>query len=491
MCGIGGFVSLEQSVPFNEFSENASIKLLKVLEDRGSDAIGLFLHHVDEKYHLNCWKEDENVEGEIFKTNASVSDFFKNNHGEIDTTNLNVFLVHTRKKSRGSTKVEDGHPFMTKDFILAHNGTVTNDTALKREFKLDYEEETDSPVIVHTIQHWVDEGEDVASAIAKASDDIWGAMTCWLYDKRNGDLYLFRRNRPLHYIFDADNGVFIFGSEKKQLEVLHEEDVDIKEFPQNKIFQLTHNEFKEVGDLVEYQNNWNVTSYRNGTLKTPPTRYNNIYDDEWWDGMYGGYNQLQSPSNSRQSTLKHDMSDVEINDLMVDFTELMDSDCEDEAHFRISRIYDDIVVTSNSSMLEDIFSKIEYAGDFKYNGNNTDEWRFVFFISDISSVICEYEEISIGKKESGENPMYGRDWVETMTSSLCHLFNMSFNMGKTSIEICAQTPVNKEVKSLFSPHGLWFSKKGIIKVPFKTHTYRQYKKVLYDFGMDYLEDLYA
>ena len=46
----------------------------------------------------------------------------------------------------------NNHPFHSKDFVLAHNGMISNDEQLKSKFNLNYKVETDSYVILSMIQ---------------------------------------------------------------------------------------------------------------------------------------------------------------------------------------------------------------------------------------------------------------------------------------------------------------------------------------------------
>ena len=218
MCGIGGIIAIDKSKQFSSSVQKKMIQLMEALESRGTDAFGIFLKHVDEKNHLNCWKYDKSIDGELFKIDGSVSDFFNKKGGKIDTSNLIISLIHTRAANTSeSTEIKNNHPFNTKDFILAHNGTITNHIYLKSTYKFDYDTETDSAIIVALIQKYFDEGNSIQESIIKTSEKLDGNYACWLYHKGTDDVYLFKKGNPISVSILKKRNIMVFASEARMI----------------------------------------------------------------------------------------------------------------------------------------------------------------------------------------------------------------------------------------------------------------------------------
>lgn len=214
MCGIGGIIQLNRNDTFDDKQTKLMIALQKKLEIRGTDAWGMFLTHKGEQPNLDCWEDNPDTKGELFKMSGSFSDWMEERDGEIFLDTANLVLSHTRNKTQGDHQEnQNNHPFQTEHFILSHNGTISNSEMLKKQFNLDYEVETDSYVIVALIEHFYKENDgDVVSAIQTASSYLKGGFACWMYDKTKENVYLFRKSNPIDYYIDREKGIFIFAS---------------------------------------------------------------------------------------------------------------------------------------------------------------------------------------------------------------------------------------------------------------------------------------
>lgn len=105
-------------------------------------------------------------------------------------------MGHNRFTTVGDERIiGNNHPFMTKRFAFAHNGTFSNYTEVKNAQELkDNGIETDSYVMLQLIDKYVKNKFSITTAIANACEDIDGVLACWLWDRKNKHIYLFRRS---------------------------------------------------------------------------------------------------------------------------------------------------------------------------------------------------------------------------------------------------------------------------------------------------------
>ena len=213
MCGIGGIVCKR---PLPEEQAFIPKVILAFNDKRGGDAFGFYLKKPDVEY--------------LYKIPISVREFYMRN-GSINFSLSNLILMHTRLATVGSPEINtNNQPIETKRFVLGHNGGISNHEYLKRNFNLDYEEETDSAIIANLIEHLIEnEGMTVVDAIKSAYRHLAGAMAVWLYDKKEDKLYLWRTINPLKILETED--VFMFSSLEEPLQLISER-MDLKVKPE-------------------------------------------------------------------------------------------------------------------------------------------------------------------------------------------------------------------------------------------------------------------
>lgn len=128
----------------------------------------------------------------------------------------NTVLCHLLAPTGNDKRI---HPFETDRFILAHNGIL-----------LDYERHyqwkigpIDSQYLLGGIQYFVDYYRDTPlRAIIKTNEALEGQRACWLWDKFESKLYLWRVMSP---IFFTSEKQFTFSSTKFPGGTLMEEGV--------------------------------------------------------------------------------------------------------------------------------------------------------------------------------------------------------------------------------------------------------------------------
>jgi predicted glutamine amidotransferase len=109
-------------------------------DHRGGDGVGYWAS----KNGVHKWIE-----------NKHFSDFFENLSFFTDKINSKAVIMHTRKATKGSKKVENLHPFAISDkFIFCHNGTIFNINKLVEKYPIDVdiEDKVDSYLLGCIIQ---------------------------------------------------------------------------------------------------------------------------------------------------------------------------------------------------------------------------------------------------------------------------------------------------------------------------------------------------
>lgn len=111
----------------------------------------------------------------------------------------NFLVGHNRYKTSGSQEQNfNNHPFMLEDFVLVHNGVLSNFTELKTRFKISNKIQTDSFIILWLVNHYfkksklTDRTKKMAWAIQKTTSLIAGSYSVFVYDKVSRDLFYFK-----------------------------------------------------------------------------------------------------------------------------------------------------------------------------------------------------------------------------------------------------------------------------------------------------------
>ena len=156
MCGIVGYIG-------NDDAKEILLKGLEKLEYRGYDSAGIAVLN-DEGIHL-------------FKEKGRISELRKSVNENVEAT---VGIGHTRWATHGKPSQVNAHPHQSRSgrFTIVHNGVIENDEQLKKEFLADVtlKSETDTEVIVHLVEKFVNDGLDVQAAFQKTLTVLKGLM---------------------------------------------------------------------------------------------------------------------------------------------------------------------------------------------------------------------------------------------------------------------------------------------------------------------------
>ena len=232
MCGIVGAVSKRNITP-------VLLHGLNRLEYRGYDSAGVAV--LDNK---NCIErvravgKIKNLESALLETPA---DGF-------------IGIGHTRWATHGEPTAKNAHPHVCNDCVaIVHNGIIENHEALREEqikAGFNFTSDTDTEVIVHQIQKYINEKNSLFDAVKKSINDLEGAYALGVLSTSEPDtLICARKGSPL-VIGVAENENFIASdmsallSETNQFIILHEGDTAILKASQVEVFD-------EAGKKVE------------------------------------------------------------------------------------------------------------------------------------------------------------------------------------------------------------------------------------------------
>ena len=157
MCGIVGYIGNKRAVPI-------IIDGLKRLEYRGYDSAGLaVLEQGRLVVHRSVGKIKE-LESAVWGADLSGT----------------VGLGHTRWATHGRPTEENAHPHTdcTGDLVVIHNGIIENYLSLKGKLLAEghvFRSETDTEVIAHLIEKYLQDDPDIERATRRALCDLTGA----------------------------------------------------------------------------------------------------------------------------------------------------------------------------------------------------------------------------------------------------------------------------------------------------------------------------
>ena len=180
MCGIVGAIAQR---PVTEIL----LAGLHKLEYRGYDSAGLAL--LDD-------------EGQLYRARAlgKVAELEKKT---TETPHKGTIgISHTRWATHGEPAERNAHPHMSnKRVAVVHNGIIENYEALRTRLKSEgyaFESETDTEVIVHLIESYLDKEENLLAATKKAIQELSGAYALGVISIVNPEeLITARQGSPL------------------------------------------------------------------------------------------------------------------------------------------------------------------------------------------------------------------------------------------------------------------------------------------------------
>lgn len=197
MCGIWGYAG-NITPEFSAKAHDFLYSLAAWSEVRGTDSAGFAARH--DSGHIVVDKMP--VRASLF---GQMSHRFLGLRRKMPST----LIGHTRYGT-GSTPLinNNNHPFLGSIFHMVHNGVIPSWREYQRNLQLNMTSETDSEVIIRTIEkRMLDQKESLARAAEWVLGNIWGNMAVALLDRSNPNIWLFRNENPC-WIFNVPEGIF-------------------------------------------------------------------------------------------------------------------------------------------------------------------------------------------------------------------------------------------------------------------------------------------
>lgn len=258
MCGLYGFLHYGSnpiknlSVLTNSLAEESAV--------RGTDATGIAFNL---KGKLNTLKESKPA----YSLNLKHPD------------NITSVIGHTRHSTQGSEKKNyNNHPFAGRcknaKFALAHNGVLTNDRELKKQYRLPKSKiETDSYIAVQLIEYKKRLNCESIKFMAEAVEGSFSFSILDSYDS----IWLVKGDSPLHILHFPELQIYIYASTEEILwKALIETDI---------FDELKNGNYKEVpvscGDILNILPDGNIVYD-----KFKYTEYSGYGNCRWWDYGY-------------------------------------------------------------------------------------------------------------------------------------------------------------------------------------------------------------
>ena len=135
--------------------------------------------------------------------------------------NTSKFLIgHNRLATTGDEKLnKNNHPFETSNLMLVHNGVISNHDSLKGNFALDYPEETDSAIIIHLMEAYLEQDYSIVRAIKETAESLQGSYSVMVYYKPENKIFYFK-NSSTSFAFmktiTKTGKISLYGSTKTQ-----------------------------------------------------------------------------------------------------------------------------------------------------------------------------------------------------------------------------------------------------------------------------------
>ena len=180
MCGIVGAAAQRNVIPL-------LINGLQRLEYRGYDSAGVAV------------QSDQSLLERVRKV-GKVAELMR--ALEENPVSGQTGIAHTRWATHGEPSEQNAHPHVCHERVaVVHNGIIENHDALREQQQQGgyrFTSQTDTEVIVHQIDHYLDQGQDLLAAVTSTVADLEGAFALGVINKEEpGRIIAARRGSPL------------------------------------------------------------------------------------------------------------------------------------------------------------------------------------------------------------------------------------------------------------------------------------------------------
>lgn len=361
MCGIVGCILKEDAnvapILFDCISK---------LEYRGYDSIGLATFSKD-KIHI---KKDKGKIEEVDK--------------KLDLTDMpgNFGIAHVRWATHGDPSKLNSHPHVDENNTVAvvHNGIIENYLEIKEKLALEghvFKSETDTEVIPHLIQKFLDEGLDLEHALRKTIGIIEGAYAIAAISTSEPDkIVATRKDSPLivgigkeGYYLASDSPAIL----KYAKDIIYPERGEIVILDKNGV--VVHDEFDNAVNKEIETINW-----------TPEMAEKEGYD-------YFMIKEINEQSTAVRNTLTQRENIQEIIEDVGDLQRICFVACGTSYHASLTGKY---LIESLAGIPTDVI----LASEFKYSANTLNDKTLVIFISQSGETADSLKALDVANKTS-------------------------------------------------------------------------------------------
>ena len=230
------------------------------------------------------FKSNDDAEGYVYFTGKRNRLDIAKSEDKLDypspKTKPHSILSHQRFSTSGKD-LNNCHPFETKDFVLVHNGVIDG---------LGNTTKSDTSFFVDILQDCYDdllEGESMIEAISRATEQIRGRYSIFVYDLNTKKLYYFKEDSSNMYYTLTDD-YLIMSTAEDNVEygeyLLKEKYTSCKAVQGFKIFDV-YDSFKEVGTFKEKP--YEYLPFDSGKIKNVFSPWGD--EDSWIDEQVEEY----------------------------------------------------------------------------------------------------------------------------------------------------------------------------------------------------------
>ena len=181
MCGLVGAASQRDVIPL-------LINGLKRLEYRGYDSAGVAVQSKDNRL------ERVRKVGKVAELTNALAD---------TPVSGTTGIAHTRWATHGEPSEKNAHPHVCHERVaVVHNGIIENHEELRtrqQQGGYRFTSQTDTEVIVHQIDLYLDQGQDLLAAVTSTVKDLEGAFALGVISKDEPGRLVAARRILLHW----------------------------------------------------------------------------------------------------------------------------------------------------------------------------------------------------------------------------------------------------------------------------------------------------
>ena len=361
MCGIVGCILKDE-----EDVAPILFDCISKLEYRGYDSIGLATFDEGKIYI----KKDK---GKIEEVNK-----------KLDLTDMpgNFGIAHVRWATHGDPSKLNAHPHVDEDTSIAvvHNGIIENYLEIKEKLTLEghvFKSDTDTEVIPHLIQKFMDEKFDLEHAVRKTIDVIEGAYAIAAISKNEPDkIVATRKDSPL-IVGIGDDGYFLASDSpailKYARDIIYPEKGEIVILDKDGV--VVHDEFDNVVNKEIDTINW-----------TPEMAEKEGYD-------HFMIKEINEQATAVRNTLTQKDNIQEIIDDVGDVQRICFVACGTSYHASLTGKY---LIESLAGIPTDVI----LASEFKYSANTLNDQTLVVFISQSGETADSLKALDVANQTS-------------------------------------------------------------------------------------------